>query len=219
MAKSTDSCTFSFLRVTSRLPKPRTRGLTEIRGPYYKPVGKRYLQDVLATMGVRGCAPIRRRFLQPNAPASGQGAYRTVPRARRFPSSTSIMRISTILAYRYDAPTGSSGRGEPSCRAPWRYMLNKSIGTGRTTVMFWWVSKTVGGAARSGAGRAAPPIAGLFGAASPRIETTARSDERIAAPQGNATHVSAARQIALSELLFRPNWRLKRQSQAPRDTP
>jgi phosphosulfolactate synthase (CoM biosynthesis protein A) len=32
-------------------PKPRTRGLTEIRGPYYSPMGKRYLEDVLETMG------------------------------------------------------------------------------------------------------------------------------------------------------------------------
>src|SRR3954454_4334313 len=40
-----------FLRVNERQPKPRTRGLTEIRGPYYTPMGKRYLQDVLETMG------------------------------------------------------------------------------------------------------------------------------------------------------------------------
>jgi phosphosulfolactate synthase (CoM biosynthesis protein A) len=41
----------SFLRVNERQPKPRTRGLTEIRGPYYTPMGKRYLEDVLETMG------------------------------------------------------------------------------------------------------------------------------------------------------------------------
>ena len=41
----------SFLRVNERPPKPRSRGLTEIRGPYYTPMGKRYLQDVLETMG------------------------------------------------------------------------------------------------------------------------------------------------------------------------
>ncbi len=29
----------------------RHRGITEIRGPYYAPVGKRYLEDVLETMG------------------------------------------------------------------------------------------------------------------------------------------------------------------------
>lgn len=42
---------FSFLRVNERESKPRTRGLTEIRGPYYTPLGKRYLEDVLETMG------------------------------------------------------------------------------------------------------------------------------------------------------------------------
>lgn len=32
-------------------PKPRKRAVTEIRGPYYTPMGKRYLRDVLETMG------------------------------------------------------------------------------------------------------------------------------------------------------------------------
>jgi phosphosulfolactate synthase (CoM biosynthesis protein A) len=43
---------FSFLKLNERPPKPRSRGVTEIRGPYYTPMGKRYLQDVLETMGV-----------------------------------------------------------------------------------------------------------------------------------------------------------------------
>lgn len=42
---------FSFLRLNRRQTKPRTQGLTEIRGPYYTPMGKRYLQDILETMG------------------------------------------------------------------------------------------------------------------------------------------------------------------------
>ncbi|HEY3248835.1 MAG TPA: phosphosulfolactate synthase [bacterium] len=42
---------FPFLKVNERQSKPRTRGLTEIRGPYYTPMGTRYLQDVLETMG------------------------------------------------------------------------------------------------------------------------------------------------------------------------
>jgi phosphosulfolactate synthase (CoM biosynthesis protein A) len=42
---------FEFLKVNDRPPKPRKRGVTEIRGPYYTPMGKRYLQDVLETMG------------------------------------------------------------------------------------------------------------------------------------------------------------------------
>jgi phosphosulfolactate synthase (CoM biosynthesis protein A) len=42
---------FSFLKTNQRQAKPRSRGLTEIRGPYYTPMGKRYLQDALETMG------------------------------------------------------------------------------------------------------------------------------------------------------------------------
>lgn len=42
---------FSFLNINQRQPKPRSVGVTEIRGPYYTPMGKRYLQDVLETMG------------------------------------------------------------------------------------------------------------------------------------------------------------------------
>ncbi len=42
---------FEFLKVNERPAKPRSRGVTEIRGPYYTPMGKRYLQDILETMG------------------------------------------------------------------------------------------------------------------------------------------------------------------------
>lgn len=42
---------FSFLRLNERPAKPRRCGITEIRGPYYTPMGSRYLQDVLDTMG------------------------------------------------------------------------------------------------------------------------------------------------------------------------
>jgi phosphosulfolactate synthase (CoM biosynthesis protein A) len=42
---------FDILRTNQRAAKPRARGVTEIRGPYYTPMGKRYLQDVLETMG------------------------------------------------------------------------------------------------------------------------------------------------------------------------
>lgn len=42
---------FGFLRVNGCPSKPRTRGVTEIREPYYTPMGKRYLEDVLETMG------------------------------------------------------------------------------------------------------------------------------------------------------------------------
>jgi phosphosulfolactate synthase (CoM biosynthesis protein A) len=43
---------FPFLKVNERPGKPRDRGVTEIRGPYYTPMGPRYLQDVLETMGL-----------------------------------------------------------------------------------------------------------------------------------------------------------------------
>src|SRR2546428_12872690 len=42
---------FSFLQINEREPKPRKRGLTEIRGPYYSLVGRRYLEDLFETMG------------------------------------------------------------------------------------------------------------------------------------------------------------------------
>jgi phosphosulfolactate synthase (CoM biosynthesis protein A) len=42
---------FSFIRTNQRPGKPRHTGITEIRGPYYTPMGKRYLEDVLETMG------------------------------------------------------------------------------------------------------------------------------------------------------------------------
>jgi phosphosulfolactate synthase (CoM biosynthesis protein A) len=42
---------FQFLDTGARPTKPRSRGVTEIRGPYYTALGKRYLEDVLETMG------------------------------------------------------------------------------------------------------------------------------------------------------------------------
>ncbi len=46
-----DERAFSWLRMNERPAKPRKRGVTEIRGPYYSPMGPRYLEDVLSTMG------------------------------------------------------------------------------------------------------------------------------------------------------------------------
>jgi phosphosulfolactate synthase (CoM biosynthesis protein A) len=48
---SEDQRAFAFLRINERQSKPRTQGITEIRGPYYTPMGKRYLKDILETMG------------------------------------------------------------------------------------------------------------------------------------------------------------------------
>ncbi|MDE3228473.1 MAG: phosphosulfolactate synthase, partial [Chloroflexota bacterium] len=42
---------FDFIHLNPRESKPRSRGLTEMRGPYYSPMGPRYLSDVLETMG------------------------------------------------------------------------------------------------------------------------------------------------------------------------
>jgi phosphosulfolactate synthase (CoM biosynthesis protein A) len=42
---------FPFLKVNDRGSKPRRRGVTEVRGPYYTPMGKNYLQDLLEMMG------------------------------------------------------------------------------------------------------------------------------------------------------------------------
>lgn len=50
MAAHADRC-FDFLHVNARDSKPRKSGITEMRGPYYTPVGKRYLLDILETMG------------------------------------------------------------------------------------------------------------------------------------------------------------------------
>ena len=46
-----DENAFAFLRTNERAVKPRINGITEIRGPYYSALGKRYLQDILETMG------------------------------------------------------------------------------------------------------------------------------------------------------------------------
>jgi phosphosulfolactate synthase (CoM biosynthesis protein A) len=42
---------FPFLQLNEREQKPRKHGLTEIRGPYYSVVGRRYLEDLFETMG------------------------------------------------------------------------------------------------------------------------------------------------------------------------
>src|SRR2546426_7408410 len=42
---------FPFLTINEREGKPRESGLTEIRGPYYSVIGRRYLEDLFETMG------------------------------------------------------------------------------------------------------------------------------------------------------------------------
>ena len=51
MTETRSERAFAFLSLNERPSKPRSRGVTEIRGPYYTPVGRRYLEDLLETMG------------------------------------------------------------------------------------------------------------------------------------------------------------------------
>jgi phosphosulfolactate synthase (CoM biosynthesis protein A) len=51
MSDTSGDRAFDFLRVNRRPPKPRTRGVTEARGPYYTPLGRYALTDLLETMG------------------------------------------------------------------------------------------------------------------------------------------------------------------------
>src|SRR3954453_13235709 len=46
-----DDRPFPFLPLNRRPPKPRSVGLTELHGPYYTPLGPRYLEDLLDTVG------------------------------------------------------------------------------------------------------------------------------------------------------------------------
>ncbi len=42
---------FPFIRLNDRERKPRTHGITEIRGPYYTPLGGHMLEDIFETVG------------------------------------------------------------------------------------------------------------------------------------------------------------------------
>jgi hypothetical protein len=46
-----DERAFSSLRMNRRQGKPRSHDVTEIREPYYTPLGPRHLDDLLETMG------------------------------------------------------------------------------------------------------------------------------------------------------------------------
>lgn len=51
MSKNPSERAFSFVPINERIEKPRSKGITEIRGPYYSVMGTRYLTDVLETAG------------------------------------------------------------------------------------------------------------------------------------------------------------------------
>jgi phosphosulfolactate synthase (CoM biosynthesis protein A) len=78
--------------------KPRSRVITEIRGPYYSPMGTRYLTDVLETMGeyVDGL-----KF--------AGGSFSLVPRAR--------VRELIDLAHAHDVLVSTGSPVFASCRA------------------------------------------------------------------------------------------------------
>lgn len=50
-AQEENNRAFSFLELNRREGKPRQKGVTEIRGPYYAPIGKRQLEDILEAFG------------------------------------------------------------------------------------------------------------------------------------------------------------------------
>src|SRR5690349_829064 len=45
-ASAADERAFASISVNQRSAKPRRIGITEIRGPYYAPMGPRYLEDI-----------------------------------------------------------------------------------------------------------------------------------------------------------------------------
>ncbi|CAI9085656.1 phosphosulfolactate synthase [Candidatus Methylacidiphilum fumarolicum] len=51
LANEKNERAFDFIPLNEREQKPRKIGLTEIRGPYYTPVGRHYLEDLFDTMG------------------------------------------------------------------------------------------------------------------------------------------------------------------------
>ena len=80
----------AFLKVNERLGKPRIRGLTEIRGPYYSPMGPRYLEDLLETMG-----------LYVDSLKFAGGSFRLMPR--------SVVRGLIDLAHRHAVAVSTGG--------------------------------------------------------------------------------------------------------------
>ena len=51
MPDNQDRDPFRFLRMNRAPEKPRSQRITEVRGPYYSVLGRRYLEDMLETMG------------------------------------------------------------------------------------------------------------------------------------------------------------------------
>ena len=81
---------FDFIRLNQREGKPRSRGITEIRGPYYTPMGTRYLEDILETVGT-----------YVDSLKFAAGSFALMPR-------TAVKAI-TDLAHRYDVTVSTGG--------------------------------------------------------------------------------------------------------------
>lgn len=81
---------FDFIRLNQRPGKPRSRGITEIRGPYYTPMGTRYLEDILETVGA-----------YVDSLKFAAGSFALMPRE-------ALKRI-TALAHRYDVQVSTGG--------------------------------------------------------------------------------------------------------------
>jgi phosphosulfolactate synthase (CoM biosynthesis protein A) len=81
---------FAFIRTNERESKPRSHGITEIRGPYYTPMGKRYLQDILETMDI-----------YVDSLKFAGGAFALMPRE--------VVKELIDLAHRYDVLVSTGG--------------------------------------------------------------------------------------------------------------
>jgi phosphosulfolactate synthase (CoM biosynthesis protein A) len=81
---------FDFIHLNQRPGKPRGTGITEIRGPYYTPMGKRYLEDILETAGA-----------YVDSLKFAAGSFALFPRA--------ALREIIDLAHRYDVLVSTGG--------------------------------------------------------------------------------------------------------------
>jgi len=81
---------FASIPMNERADKPRTRGLTEIRGPYYSVMGRRYLEDILETMG-RHVDSVK----------FAGGSFSLMPRG--------VLKEFIELAHRYDTLVSTGG--------------------------------------------------------------------------------------------------------------
>ena len=85
-----DERAFAWVRMNQREAKPRTRGITEIRGPYYTPMGTRYLADIRETVGA-----------YVDSLKFAGGSFSLMP--------TKVLRELTALAHEHDVLVSTGG--------------------------------------------------------------------------------------------------------------